>query len=387
MMVHDNHRSQKSHDSQIISAAPRGGDPATSLPHQVDKAPVRKDISGGFTDYAPVASPPGMQQMSSASPCVEVDSIDALASHGFQRIAVAIGCFDGVHLGHRRLLAELVKMARATAAEPVVLTFHPHPREVLRPHEPVLLLASREQKLAQLVAAGVKAVVTLPFTREFAALDPVEFLSRGLAAPHLTLTGVCVGRRWRFGAGGVGDCATVDTFARTRGFAFRAVPELTMGGQVVSSTAIRRAIASGLLDDARVMLGRAYAVAGQVVRGQAIAGPVLACPTANLAIRQGILPPAGVYAGRASVAGQPRLPAAIAIGAAPTLRHQFGDRLMVEVHLLDFSGDLYGRELEVEFIRYLREERCFSSPELLRAQIARDLAAIRRLLAESEAGN
>jgi riboflavin kinase/FMN adenylyltransferase len=314
--------------------------------------------------------------------CIEVNDLNALGDHGLRRVAAAIGVFDGVHRGHRHLLAELMAMAGEVKAEPVVLTFHPHPREILHPHEPILMLVSREKKLELLHAAGIRAVVTLPFTRAFAALAPEDFLRSCLAAPRVTLVGLCVGSRWRFGADGAGDAATVDAYARHGHFAFRAVPEQMLNGQVVSSTAIRRAVTGGLLDDAATMLGRPYGIEGMVESGQQIAGPVLDCPTANLDVHHGIVPPAGVYAGYAVVAGQ-RQPAAIAIGAAPTFRHHRPDRPIIEVHILDFTGNLYGRRLEVEFVRHLREERCFSSPEMLRAQIIRDLAAIRRILADA----
>lgn len=319
--------------------------------------------------------------MSALPTSIDISEIDTLAQHGIRRAAVAVGCFDGVHRGHQRLLTELHELARATRAEPVAVTFHPHPREIICPLEPVMLLVSREQKLALLHEAGIRAVVTLPFTRDFAALSPEEFLGRSLTAPHVVLAGLCVGRQWRFGAGGAGNRETVEAYAHHHHFVFRAVPELTLAGKVVSSTAIRRAIASGLLDEAREMLGRPYGIIGRVTAGQHIAGPILACPTANLVVHHGIIPPAGVYAGHAVLADGRRLPAAIAIGAAPTFRHQLAERPVVEIHILDFTADLYGQLLAVEFFRYLREERCFSSPATLRAQIARDLAAVRHLLA------
>jgi riboflavin kinase/FMN adenylyltransferase len=319
--------------------------------------------------------------MTKAATCIEVNDLNALGRHGLRRVAAAVGVFDGVHRGHLHLLAELMTMARDVHAEPVALTFHPHPREILHPREPIMLLVSREKKLALLHAAGIRAVVTLPFTRAFAALPPEEFLQSCLSAPQVTLSGLCVGSRWRFGADGAGDAATVDTYARCGHFAFRAVPELMLDDRVVSSTAIRRAVTGGLLEDAAAMLGRPYGIEGIVESGQQIAGSVLNCPTANIDVHHGIVPPAGVYAGYAVLGGK-RQPAAIAIGAAPTFHHHLTDRPIIEVHILDFSGNLYGKSLEIEFVRYLREERCFATPEMLRAQIARDLAAIRQILAE-----
>jgi len=313
---------------------------------------------------------------------IEVASLDDLARHGIRRAAVAAGVFDGVHRGHRHLLDALCRMAADSGAVPVALTFHPHPREILRPDEPVLLLVSRERKLRLLHEAGVQAVVTLPFTRAFAALSPHEFLDGCLAAPQVALAGLCVGSRWRFGANGSGDAALAEAYAREQGFLFQAVPELALeDGRVVSSSAIRRAITGGLLAEAAAMLGRPYAIEGTVEGGRQIAGPVLACPTANLGVRHGIVPPAGVYAGWGTIDGH-RHAAVIAIGAAPTFRHLFADRPVVEVHLLDVVGNLYGKPLEVEFCRHLREERCFPSPEALRDQIVRDIAAARQALAE-----
>ncbi len=313
---------------------------------------------------------------------INVGSLGELAGCGISSAAVAIGVFDGLHLGHRHLLDRLKDMASRNAATPVVLTFFPHPREVLKPDEPLYLLVPQEKKIELMHAYGIKAVVTFPFTVEFSRLSPDNFLEECLTAPEVGLRGICVGQDWRFGAGGRGDTETIRKFTERRKIDFAAVKELKLDGKIISSTAIRRAVSGGLLDLASRMLGRHYSLTGAVVHGENIAGTVLGCPTANLLVPHGIIPPKGVYAGYALVHGR-KHKAAISVGTAPTFKHKSPDKLLIEAHILGFDGSIYGDEVELEFVRYVREERCFSSKEALKDQIGRDIELISRILGKN----
>ena len=310
---------------------------------------------------------------------VTVNSLDALANHGKKRISVAFGVFDGVHLGHRMLIERVITMSDKNNAEPVVITFFPHPREILSPEEPPLLLLSRHKKIELLGELGVKAVVTLPFTEEFANLSAETFLDDCLYAPGIEIVGICVGRRWRFGKKGEGSIETIKNYAKVHNFEFSPVPELEINNVTVSSTAIRRAVSSGLLAEAKEMLGRNYSLCGKILRGATIGNSLLACPTANVSISHGIIPPNGVYAGYALCDGS-RYAAAISVGTSPTFSGKHRTPSDIEVHLLDFNDDIYDKELETEFVEYIREERCYSSGEALKRQVKEDIEKVRLIL-------
>jgi riboflavin kinase/FMN adenylyltransferase len=271
-------------------------------------------------------------------------------------------------------------MSEKCGALPVVLTFFPHPRKVLFPQEPPMLLVPNFRKIELLAGQGIHAVVTLPFTRQFAELSADEFLTDCLYAPDIEIAGICVGSKWRFGRGGEGNAETIHRFADIHGFLFDPVEELILNGAPVSSTRIRRAVSSGLLDDAAAMLGRNYSLSGTVVHGAAHGSSVLDCPTANIRISDGILPPDGVYAGYAFYDGI-RYPAAVSLGKAPTFGEQRDTDSVIEVHLIGFSGDLYGEKMKIEFVEYLREVRCYSSTEKLKEQIKKDIAAVKQFVA------
>lgn len=298
-----------------------------------------------------------------------------------RKLTLGIGVFDGVHLGHRRIIDDVCELARKTGAVPAAMTFDPHPRAVLRPDEPPLLLVPLKERVRLLREAGAELVWVARFTPEFANLEPEQFLDRLLSCPEIRLTGVCVGEQWRFGRGGAGDGAVLAAYAGKHKFTFHACPELELDGETVSSSAIRRAVSAGRLDRAAEMLGRPYRLTGTVERGYHAAGERLNCPTANLAFSAGVLPPDGVYAAAAFHDGN-SYPAAVNIGFGPTFGWE-NPRRRVEVHLLDFEGNLYGAELGIEFLRHLREERTFSDPEALRRQIEGDILRIRSFFAET----
>ena len=311
------------------------------------------------------------------------DAPATLAEHGVRDVVFAVGTFDGLHQGHLAVIRAMLDESRRLNATPAVLTFQPHPRAVLSPENPPPLLMSRERKLGILDSLGVKAVVFLPFTREFAALSPEDFLTRCLLSGSVRVRGVCAGSLWRFGARGAGDAAFLEKRANELGFVFRAVPEVRDENGIVSSTKIREALASGDVAFAARCLGRRPAVSGVVVGGYRVAGNTLHCATANLDVRCGMLPANGVYAAFA-VVGDERFPAVVNIGVAPTFDSYGNDGLVrVEAHLLiDGAPDLYGREMALGFAARIRDERKFSSPEELANRIQEDIRLARADLAE-----
>lgn len=308
-----------------------------------------------------------------------VNSLDALADYDIKKVVIAIGVFDGVHLGHQRLLNSLTEMGKRLDAVPVVLTFHPHPRQILNTDPSVRLITTQKQKIERFKQIGIKAVVTIPFTKSFASLKPNEFIRQCLLAPHLELAGICVGTEWRFGCNGEGTVETLKEFADHGHFEFQAVDEMILNQTVVSSTEIRRAVSAGRLDDAREMLGYPFTISGKVVHGKEIASTQLHYPTANIQSYNGIIPPRGVYAGFTWIDDK-KYPSAIAIGVSPTFH--FGDdpQQKIEVHILDFVDMIYDQELDVEFVAYIREERCYNSAEQLKKQIAEDIKQVKAVL-------
>ncbi|MBO5308312.1 MAG: riboflavin biosynthesis protein RibF [Lentisphaeria bacterium] len=289
------------------------------------------------------------------------------------RIVAGIGVFDGVHLGHRAILRTVHQMAAETGALPAVVTFAPHPRAVLFPDEPPRLLMPQEKRFSMLKQDGLLCWV-IRFTRGLADLSPEEFFEELLHFDGCELAGICVGTNWRFGKRGRGDCAFLTEHCAKQNIRFSAVPLVELNDMTVSSSAIRSAVTAGRLNEAKAMLGRSFRLYGKVVHGFRDATEKLSCPTANLEISGGVLPPDGVYIGAVELEGK-RYPAAVNIGFSPTFKRERQER-RTEVHILDFNGSLYCGELEVELLAFLREERTFADPEKLKEQIFRDLAGI-----------
>lgn len=290
------------------------------------------------------------------------------------RFVAAVGVFDGVHRGHREIIAAAGKRADETGAKVAAISFSPHPRKLLCPENPPELLVSEFERIDLLRQAGADICGFIDFTPEVAALPPEEFLRKFRDNGTVNFSGICVGKKWRFGAMGKGNTAILGEFCQQNHWSLDAVNELTFNSNVISSTAIRSAISRGNLSDAAAMLGRKIRLSGSVVRGWQIAGSKLAAPTANLQVESGILPPDGVYSATA-IFDNHLFPAAINIGVAPTFGN--GER-RVEVHLLNFSGSLYGQKLAVDLHRLLRKEKTFPSPEALKEQIVRDIEAVKQ---------
>ena len=292
------------------------------------------------------------------------------------RTVLTLGNFDGVHLGHQEILRRAVERARGLGAAAVVLTFEPHPLAVLFPDRAPTLIQPLHDRLALLAGLGVDVVVLQRFTRAFAGLAPEDFV-RDFLLRHLELRHVVVGYNVNFGRDRAGSGETLRALGPRHGFGVDVVGPVVAGGEQVSSTRLREVLGAGDMRRARLLLGRAHALRGRVVVGDR-RGRTLGFPTANLNVKPRLLvPPDGVYAITTTIDGR-RWPGVLNIGVRPTFG---GRRRTIEAHLLDFSGDIYGRWLVVELIERLRGEIAFAGPDALRAQIGADVARARAVLA------
>jgi riboflavin kinase/FMN adenylyltransferase len=294
----------------------------------------------------------------------------------FSRTVATIGNFDGVHLGHRAILSRVSQRARELGGQAVAITFNPHPVKVLRPEVNLPLLTTSEQKLQLLSDSGLDAVVVLPFTPEFAALPAREFV-RQYFCDRLQAREVVVGHDYCFGRGREGNIDLLKEMGETHGFTVQVVWAVEVDGALVSSSLIRAMLRLGKVTEARRLLGRPYGVSGRVVPGKGRGAKLLKVPTANLLSPNELLPASGIYAVWVRRGGA-ILPGVANIGTCPTFDNA---ELSLEVHLLEFNGDLYGESLEVDFVSRLREERRFPSIEALADQIHADIAAAHRALA------
>jgi len=291
---------------------------------------------------------------------------------------LTLGVFDGVHLGHLSLIDTLKQRAAARGLEAGVVTFTPHPYEVLHPGEPLPLLAGLEERIQLIRRAGVRLVVPLTFTPQMSRSEPEEFVR--LLTVHLKMSGMLLGPDFALGRNRAGTLQSLELLGQRMGFSVEAVPPFLIGGQVVSSTAIRTALSKGDLDTAARFLGRRFSLTGAVT-STSRRGASLGFPTANLAVDPGrALPSDGVYVTIAHVSGK-QYPSVTNIGRRPTFEET---ERVVETHILDFRGSLYGDTLKGEFAARLRDETPFPDRQHLVAQIERDVAAARRILGAGE---
>ncbi|WP_026924093.1 bifunctional riboflavin kinase/FAD synthetase [Glycomyces arizonensis] len=287
---------------------------------------------------------------------------------------VAIGVFDGVHRGHAALIRTAVKAADERGVRSVAVTFDPHPTAVVAPHAVPAQLTSVERRVALLGALGVDGVCVLPFTGDLSRLSP-EYFVRHVVVGGLHAVGVVVGENFRFGHKAAGDVKLLAELGREYGFEVLAQP-LTADAEAFSSTRVRARIAEGDVAAAAEVLGRDFGVEGTVVHGAA-RGADLGFPTANIATAPGSAIPAdGVYTGWLHT-GSHRLPASISVGTNPTFD---GGERTVEAHLLDFSGDLYGEDVRLDFATRLRGQVAFDNVDDLVEQIETDVAQTRAAL-------
>ncbi|HTR01856.1 MAG TPA: bifunctional riboflavin kinase/FAD synthetase [Thermoanaerobaculia bacterium] len=300
---------------------------------------------------------------------------DPLRSTDLPRGGVGtIGNFDGVHLGHRKILETVVARARAVERPSFAITFEPHPMVVLRPDQAPRRIQTLRQKEEAIEALGIDALLVIPFTRDFSLTEPEDFI-RALLRDRLGASEVLVGAHFAFGRGKRGDLALLTRLGAECGFSASAVDEVEVGGAPVSSTRIRRALERGSIVEANGMLGRDYELDGLVARGDRL-GHQIGVPTINLEPENELPPADGVYVTEIEIRSfGRRFPSVSNIGRRPTLYEDYATT--VETFVLDFSADVYGEKVRLFFLDRLREERKFPSMMDLKAQIQRDIAASR----------
>jgi riboflavin kinase/FMN adenylyltransferase len=294
-------------------------------------------------------------------------------------VALAIGVFDGVHLGHQEVIRGAMDYSEKHGGTAVVMTFDPHPLRVLRPEAAPRLLCSTRHKLRILEQLGVTHTLVAPFDQETAQTPSRKFVEE-LVAACKPLGFVSVGYTWTFGKGREGNIHQLMELGEARGFGVYGVPAVQMAGQVVSSTRVREAVRTGDFATAKSLLGRDYTVLGEIVMGKQL-GRQLGFPTANVAVENEELPPSGVYAVtvRSSEVRVRSWNGVANLGLRPTVETDASERSL-EVHFLDFEGDLYGVEVEVTFVKQLREEKKFGGLDELKAQISKDASTAREVL-------
>lgn len=289
---------------------------------------------------------------------------------------VTIGCFDGVHLGHRYLVQRVAQRARETDRMAVAVTFEPHPRLLLRPDQPLEILTDYDERVALLHEAGAEVIVTARFTQALANLPPEDFT--GFLVAQVGMRELWVGADFALGRARGGTVPVLQDIGVQQGFAVHPVEPFRVDAHLVKSSLIRQVLHEGELEQTNRLLGRAYDLTGTVIPG-AQRGRQLGFPTANVAVPpERLLPAHGVYAVRVRIAGDDHDRAAVAnLGVRPSFD---GQQTLLEVHLFDFRGDLYGARLRVAFVARLRAEQRFDSVDALRAQIARDVEQARAVL-------
>ncbi len=292
--------------------------------------------------------------------------------NGSRKVCLAIGVFDGVHLGHQQIIRQTVSDARGHDAIALVVTFDKHPSSIVAPERVPPQIYSRSQKIRAIEALGADALLEIFFDQAFSEKGGGTFI-RELAHDFGTIHSICVGADFVFGHNRSGNVALLKQLGENFNFLVHGMAELALDGKTVSSTRIREAVRIGDLDAAGQMLGRPCAICARVVAGDRL-GRQLGFPTANLDTTNLVLPPHGVYAASTKVDDR-FYRVALNIGTRPTVAAGLQSR--VEAHILDFSAELYGTEIEVEIGPKLREERRFQSPTELREQISRDVAAVR----------
>ena len=289
---------------------------------------------------------------------------------------LAIGVFDGVHLGHQAVISTSAEHARMANGTPVVVTFDPHPEKILRPEAAPHLLTATPHKIALIRELGVAHLLIIKFDKQFAATEPEEFVQQ-LVEHSKPLREICVGHEWSFGKNRRGNLKLLNKFGARFDFGVVGIPPVTVNGELVSSTTIRQALETGDLAKAARMLGREYTILGTVVRGDDL-GKKIGFPTANLSAHNEQFPPNGVYFAEAKLDGA-TYPGVVNLGCRPTVSSK--TERILEIYLLDFERDIYGKDIEVRFIRYLRPEKKFENVEALASQIELDVKQARELSA------
>lgn len=307
-----------------------------------------------------------------------MDTINGLCRlhEKYHNISIALGTFDGVHLGHRKIIERVVETARTRSGTSVVFTFDPHPRTVLKPSMPLPLITTYKEKKEIMTSLGVDVFWSLPFNSEFAKMSPEEFV-RDILVEFVRPGLVVVGPNYAFGHQGKGTPQILKKLGEQFGFTVEIEDPVFVDGQMVSSTRVRRMVNRGEISKANMLLHRFFALSGEVVRGDS-RGRGLGFPTANVAFSAtSLLPANGTYAVKVMVDGQKYLGVAN-LGVNPTFQV---DQHRLEVHILDFDAYIYGHSITVQFVQRLRDERTFSHVEELIKQIEQDILFARNILA------
>lgn len=297
------------------------------------------------------------------------------------RTAATLGNFDGVHLGHQVIISRVKARAAVAGLESVILTFDPVPKKVLSPETAPPLIQTIEQRLRRLELAGIEHAIIIPFTPEFAAQSPGDFVKEWLVR-QLHVAFFAVGHNFMFGRQKQGNVELLEKMGPEYGFEVEGIPEVQHHDVRISSTLIREKVKTGAVDEALRYLGHPFALIGAVIEGERV-GSRIGIPTANLKYENELIPASGVYVCTAEIAGE-KNPAVTNVGIRPTFG---GAKLTVEAHLLDFQGDLYGSRMELQFLKRLRPEQKFSSAEELKTQILRDIENAREYFQEANRQN
>jgi riboflavin kinase/FMN adenylyltransferase len=307
------------------------------------------------------------------------DHLDKI-TEPFKKAVITIGNFDGVHIGHQALFHEVIEKAVAIGGTSVAMTFEPHPMRVLKQNNHQPLITLYEQKAELVERTGIDVLICVPFTLEFAALSAEQFI-RDLLVQKIGVKTIVVGEDYRFGKNREGNIELLKSYAPHYNFEVVVAGPIKMATALadrISSTKIRELIADGQMERAEKMLGRNYQIRGSVVRGRDRGGKLLGIPTANINLRDELCPKTGIYAVTVECEGLPHRGVAN-IGYSPTFDdHQF----TVEVHILDFNNDIYDKQIRVNFIKRIRDEKKFSNIAELIDQIKLDIAAARKILAK-----
>jgi riboflavin kinase/FMN adenylyltransferase len=299
----------------------------------------------------------------------------------FPNAVLTIGNFDGVHIGHQALFHQVVEQAAAMGGTSVAMTFEPHPLRVLKPNGHPPLITLNEQKLELIAASGIDVIICVPFTPAFAAIDARHFVS-DILVHRIGMRAIIIGNDYTFGRNREGNIDLLRQMGGELGFEVRVADWIRVPRAIkdrISSTKIRELVQAGEMERARHLLGRHYQIRGKVVAGRRRGGALLGFPTANIVLQDELCPPTGVYAVTVQI-GETRHLGVANIGYSPT----FDDHVFtVEVHLLDFQEDIYGRDIRVNFITRIRDEIRFDRLEALSDQIREDVETARRILANA----
>lgn len=288
---------------------------------------------------------------------------------------LTLGNFDGVHLGHQKILKKITTRAKKLGTSSVVYTFEPHPQKIVAPHKSTELLIDLKDKKALIEALGVDFLVLASFTKDFSTKHPDDFV-KDIIVDGIGASEVYIGHDYCFGRGKSGTIEKLKTLSKTHGFKVFVIPAVRQGSEIISSTAIRKLIHKGEVNKASKLLGRNYRIKGTVIGGTK-RGKSIGFPTANLDVSSELIPALGVYAATAKI-GSKTYKAATNIGTSPT----FGASITtVEAHLIDFSGEIYGREVELTFTKRLRDEKKFPNIDSLVTQIKKDIQKTEKILA------